>query len=137
MREFPRAFFASVFSGESAFEINVPARYGLHVWEQIAAAGQAHNITPYGTETMRVLRAEKGYIIAGQDSDGATSPMDMGLSWMLSKKKKDYLGRRSLSRPALLAAGRPQFVGLLPDDPAEVFPRRRATDFVRRRRGAV
>ena len=110
------------FSGESAFEINVPARYGLHVWEQIAAAGQAHNITPYGTETMRVLRAEKGYIIAGQDSDGATSPMDMGLSWMLSKKKKDYLGRRSLSRPALLAAGRPQFVGLLPDDPAEVFP---------------
>ena len=110
------------FSGELAFEINVPARTGLYVWEQIRTAGATHDITAYGTETMRVLRAEKGYIIAGQDSDGATSPVDMGLSWMLSKKKKDYLGRRSLSRPALAAAGRPQFVGLLPDDVQTIIP---------------
>ncbi|MGU9951920.1 MAG: sarcosine oxidase subunit alpha family protein [Gammaproteobacteria bacterium WSBS_2016_MAG_OTU1] len=110
------------FSGELAYEINVPARCGLHVWEQIYAAGEAHGITPYGTETMRVLRAEKGYIIAGQDSDGATSPMDMGLSWMLSKKKKDYIGRRSLSRVDMIRKGRPQFVGLLPKEPQAVIP---------------
>ncbi len=110
------------FSGELAFEINIPARRGLHVWEQIWAAGEKHGIAAYGTETMRALRAEKGYIIAGQDSDGATSPIDMGLSWMLSKKKKDYIGKRSLSRPAILQTGRPQFVGLLADDPQAVIP---------------
>lgn len=110
------------FSGELAFEINVPARCGLSVWEQLYAAGQAHEVTAYGTETMRVLRAEKGYIIAGQDSDGATSPIDMGLSWMLSKKKKDYIGRRSLSRPGITRSGRPQFVGLLIQDAQTVLP---------------
>lgn len=110
------------FSGELAFEINVPARAGLHVWEAAYAAAAPHGIAAYGTETMRVLRAEKGYIIAGQDSDGATSPIDMGLSWLLSKKKKDYLGRRSLSRPAIVAPGRPQFVGLLSEDPRAVIP---------------
>ena len=110
------------FSGELAFEINVPARFGRYVWEKIWAAGGAHGITAYGTETMRVLRAEKGYIIAGQDSDGATSPIDMGLSWMLSKKKKDYIGRRSLARADIARSGRPQFVGLLAEDPQEVIP---------------
>ncbi|MBE8157837.1 MAG: sarcosine oxidase subunit alpha family protein [Betaproteobacteria bacterium] len=110
------------FSGELAFEINVPSRYGRHVWERIFRAGGAHGITAYGTETMRVLRAEKGYIIAGQDSDGATSPIDMGLSWMLSKKKKDYIGRRSLARPAIARSGRPQFVGLLAEDPQALIP---------------
>ena len=110
------------FSGELAFEINVPARAGLYVWEKLYAAGQSHDITAYGTETMRVLRAEKGYIIAGQDSDGATSPIDMGLSWMLSKKKKDYIGRRSLSRANIVCAGRPQFVGLLSQDQQTIIP---------------
>ena len=110
------------FSGELAFEVNVPARAGLYVWEQLYAAGQAHDVTAYGTETMRMLRAEKGYIIAGQDSDGSTSPVDMGLSWMLSKKKKDYLGRRSLSRPDMTRGGRLQFVGLLPRDEKTVLP---------------
>ena len=110
------------FSGELAFEINVPARYGLYVWEVLHKLGRRHNITPYGTETMRVLRAEKGYIIAGQDSDGATTPIDMGLSWMLSKKKKDYIGKRSLSRLDLMRQGRPQFVGLLTQDPNKVLP---------------
>ena len=110
------------FSGELAFEINVPARYGLFVWEQLLAAGAEYDITVYGTETMRVLRAEKGYIIAGQDSDGATSPIDMGLSWMLSKKKKDYIGKRSLARPDITRRGRRQFVGLLAEDPQMIIP---------------
>ena len=110
------------FSGELAFEINAPARYGQHLWEAVWQAGERHGITAYGTETMRVLRAEKGYIIAGQDSDGATSPIDMGLSWMLSKKKNDYIGRRSLFRAAIQKNDRPQFVGLLSQDGQTVLP---------------
>lgn len=118
----PARIFRVSFSGELAFEINVPARLGQHVWEQLYASGEAHGICAYGTEVMRMLRAEKGYIIAGQDSDGATSPVDMGLSWMLSKKKADYLGKRSLSRPALTAKGRLQFSGILTDDPQKAIP---------------
>lgn len=110
------------FSGELAFEINVPARWGLSVWTALFDLGKDDGITPYGTESMHVLRAEKGYIIVGQDSDGTATPMDMGLNWMLSKKKQDYLGRRSLSRPDMLRADRPQFVGLLPTNPQTVIP---------------
>ena len=109
------------FSGESAFEINVPASYGLSVWENLMAAGEKFDITPYGTESMHVLRAEKGYIIVGQDSDGTMTPKDMGLSWMLSKKK-DFLGRRSLSRPDMVRSERMQFVGLLPEEASTVPP---------------
>ena len=110
------------FSGELAFEINVPARYGLSVWETLFAAGKAHGITVYGTETMRVLRAEKGYIIAGQDTDGTVTPADMNLGWMISKKKKDFLGKRSLSRPDITKRGRLQYVGLLAEDEQTVLP---------------
>ena len=74
--------------------------------------GEKHGATPYGTETMHVLRAEKGYIIVGQDSDGTMTADDMGMSWMLSKKKKDFIGRRSLSRPDMTRDGRLQLVGL-------------------------
>ena len=118
----PARVFRVSFSGEIAFEINVPARYGLSVWESIFAAGEAHGITPYGTEAMHVLRAEKGFIIVGQDSDGTMTPHDMGLSWMISKKKDDFLGRRSLSRPDMQRSGRLQLVGLLPTDPKAVIP---------------
>jgi sarcosine oxidase subunit alpha len=110
------------FSGELSYEINVPSRYGLHVWETLMAAGEPHHITPYGTETMRVLRAEKGYIIVGQDSDGAITASDMGLGWMLSKKKKDFVGKRSLARAYMNDPHRPQFVGLLTKDVNEVLP---------------
>ena len=82
------------------------------------AAGQAHGITPYGTEAMHVLRAEKGYIIVGQETDGTSTPDDVGLSWAIGKSKPDFVGKRSLSRPAMLASGRKQLVGLLTADPA-------------------
>ena len=110
------------FSGESSFEINVSARYGLAVWERVMKVGEKYGVTPYGTEAMHVLRAEKGFIIVGQDSDGTRTPQDMGLSWMVSAKKKDFLGCRSLSRPDMTATGRAQLVGLLPEDPAVVIP---------------
>jgi len=99
----------------------VPAAYGRHVWEQVWEAGQAHGITPYGTETMHVLRAEKGFIIVGQDTDGTVTPFDAGLDWAVGKKKPDFVGRRSLARPDIVAPGRKQLVGLLTENPNEVL----------------
>jgi sarcosine oxidase subunit alpha len=108
------------FSGERSYEINVPAAEGLRVWEAIHAAGAPYGITPYGTETMHVLRAEKGYIIVGQDTDGSVTPVDLGMGAMVAKTK-DCLGKRSLSRSDTARPDRKQFVGLLADDPQTVL----------------
>src|SRR6266404_4407151 len=86
------------FSGELAYEIYVPADHARAVWEALMQAGAAHGITPYGTETMHVLRAEKGYIIVGQDTDGSVTPIDLGMERFVSRSK-DFLGKRSLARP--------------------------------------
>ena len=110
------------FSGEWACEINVPARHGLHLWDSIMAAGAEFGIVPYGTEAMHVLRAEKGFIIVGQDTDGTRVPADMGLDSMVSRKKADFIGRRSLSRTDTARTGRQQFVGLRTDDAEVVLP---------------
>ncbi|MEM1266424.1 MAG: glycine cleavage T C-terminal barrel domain-containing protein, partial [Pseudomonadota bacterium] len=115
----PARLFRISFTGELGFEINVPARHGRAVWDKVAAAGADHGITPYGTESMHVLRAEKGYIIVGQDTDGTVTPADAGLSWAIGKKKPDFVGKRSLARPDLVAAGRRELVGLLADDKLE------------------
>ncbi len=105
------------FSGELGFEINVPAHYGLTIWRKLYEAGREFNITPYGTETMHVLRAEKGFIIVGQDTDGTVTPDDAGMSWAIGNKKLDFVGKRSLERPDIVANGRKQLVGLLTADP--------------------
>ncbi len=109
------------FSGELSFEVNVPSNVGTHVWKALMQAGAAFDITPYGTETMHVLRAEKGYIIVGQDSDGSVTPIDLGLSGMVAKNK-DFLGRRSLSRSDTARTDRKHLVGLLSDDGKTVLP---------------
>ena len=109
------------FSGELAYEVNVCANQGRHVWQRLFAAGQEYDITPYGTESMHVLRAEKGYVIVGQDTDGSMTPIDMGMSWAVSKTK-DFLGRRSLSRSDSVRENRKEFVGLLTTDPNYVLP---------------
>ena len=109
------------FSGELSYEVNVPASQGLAVWEAIQAAGAEFGITPYGTESMHVLRAEKGYIIVGQDTDGSMSPVDLGLGGMVAKTK-DFLGKRSLSRSDTARTDRKQLVGLLTKDPQLVLP---------------
>ena len=95
------------FSGELAYEVNVRAWEGLEVWRALIAAGEPFGITPYGTETMHVLRAEKGFPIIGQETDGTVTPQDLGMSWAVSKKKIDFLGKRSFSPPGE-PAGRPQ-----------------------------
>jgi sarcosine oxidase subunit alpha len=103
------------FSGELAFEINVEAFYGQAVWEAVMAAGEEFNITPYGTETMHVLRAEKGFIIVGQDTDGTVTPQDAGMEWVVSKLK-DFIGKRSFSRADNVRGDRKHLVGVLPVD---------------------
>ncbi|GAA1873591.1 sarcosine oxidase subunit alpha family protein [Paeniglutamicibacter psychrophenolicus] len=103
------------FSGELAYEINVPSWYGLKVWEAVAAAGEEFNITPYGTETMHVLRAEKGFIIVGQDTDGTVTPQDASMEWVVSKVK-DFVGKRSFDRVDNKREDRKQLVTVLPED---------------------
>jgi len=104
------------FSGELAYEVNVPAWHGLALWEAVWDAGQPYGITPYGTETMHVLRAEKGYVIVGQDTDGTVTPQDLGLGWMVAQDKGDFVGRRSHARADSRRPGRKQLVGLLPTE---------------------
>ena len=109
------------FTGELSFEINVPGDQGLALWQAVMSAGAKHGITPYGTETMHLLRAEKGFIIVGQETDGTVTPYDLGLDWAVAKNK-DFIGRRSLARPDTRREDRKQLVGLLPADPREVLP---------------
>jgi sarcosine oxidase subunit alpha len=109
------------FSGELSYEVYVPANMGRHVVELLMKAGEPYGITPYGTETMHVLRGEKGYIIVGQDTDGSVTPVDLGMGGMMAKNK-DCLGKRSLTRSDTSKQGRKQFVGLLANDPNCVLP---------------
>ena len=109
------------FTGELGFEINVAARCARAVWEALWEAGRAYDAVAYGTEAMHVMRAEKGYIIVGQDTDGTVTPADAGLEWAIGKAKKDFVGKRSLTRPDMLAPNRKQLVGLFTEDPKTVL----------------
>jgi sarcosine oxidase subunit alpha len=110
------------FSGELAFEVYVNPWYSVAVWQRLLEAGRPYGITPYGTETMHVLRAEKGYPIIGQDTDGTVTPQDLGMGWAVSKKKPDFVGKRSFARQANQDPLRKQLVGLLPVDRRTVLP---------------
>ena len=107
------------FSGELAYEINVPAWQGLAMWQAVMDAGRAFDLTPYGTESMHVVRAEKGYIIIGQETDGTVTPDDLGMDWIVSKQK-DFIGKRSFTRIDTARKDRKQLVGLLPKNSAFV-----------------
>ncbi len=109
------------FTGEHSYEINVQANYGKSVWEKCMEAGKDFNITPYGTETMHLLRAEKGFIIVGQDTDATMTPIDLQMDWIVSKKKYDFIGKRSLYRSDTIREDRKQLVGLLTENPDEVL----------------
>jgi sarcosine oxidase subunit alpha len=117
----PARLFRVSFTGEAGFEINVPVDYGQAVLEAVWANAEPLGACAYGTETMHVLRAEKGYIIVGQDTDGTVTPDDAGLSWAVSKKKTDFVGIRGLKRIDLTKEGRKQLVGLVTKDPKVVL----------------
>ncbi|WP_293268761.1 sarcosine oxidase subunit alpha [Neptunomonas sp.] len=119
----PARVFRISFTGELTFEINVQANYGTHVWEKLFEAGAKYNLTPYGTETMHILRAEKGFIIAGQDTDGSVHPFDLGMGWCVSNKKPfSYVGKRGMNRQDCVRDNRKQMVGLKTKDPKMVIP---------------
>ncbi|MFI7420976.1 2Fe-2S iron-sulfur cluster-binding protein [Nonomuraea sp. NPDC049684] len=110
----PGRVFRISFSGELAYEVNVPWPYGRALWEAVLELGAV----PYGTEAMHVLRAEKGFAIVGQETDGTVTPHDLGMSWIVSPRKPDFVGKRSHARPDTAREGRKRLVGLLADDPA-------------------
>ena len=121
LRGIPMMLFRVSFTGELGFEVNVPTDQGAAALDAIYEAGKAYGLTPYGTETMHVLRAEKGFIIIGQDTDGTVTPDDVGLTWAIGKAKPDFVGKRALARPAMNSSDRKQLVGLLTRDPRVVL----------------
>lgn len=119
----PARVFRISFTGELSFEINVQANYGMHVWEKLFEVGAKYSLTPYGTETMHILRAEKGFIIAGQDTDGSVHPHDLGMSWCVAAKKPfSFIGKRGMARQDCMREDRKQLVGLKTKDPKQVIP---------------
>lgn len=119
---YPVRVYRISFSGELSFEVATPANFGRGLWDAILAAGREFGIEVYGTEALHVLRAEKGFIVIGDETDGTTTPYDVGLEGLVSKKKRDFIGKRSLELASLKAPGRKQLVGLLTEDPQEVLP---------------
>ncbi|UQY36489.1 sarcosine oxidase subunit alpha [Pseudomonas fulva] len=119
----PARVFRISFTGELSYEVNVQADYALGVLEQIADAGKKYGLTPYGTETMHVLRAEKGFIIVGQDTDGSVTPDDLGMGWCVGRTKPfSWIGWRGMNREDCLKENRKQLIGLKPVDPNKVLP---------------
>jgi sarcosine oxidase, subunit alpha len=116
--EVPARLMRVSFTGELGYEINVPSHFGRAVWEAAWREVQKHGGCAYGTEAMHVMRAEKGHVIVGQETDGTVTLADLGLDWAIGKTKRDFVGKRSLSRPDMLADNRKQLVGLLTDNPA-------------------
>ena len=119
---YPVRLFRISFSGELSYEVATPSNLGLGLWKDILAAGAEFGIEPYGTEALHVLRAEKGYIVVGDETDGTTTPIDVGLDGLVSKKKADFIGKRSLEQSYLKGPNRKQLVGLLTEDPKDVLP---------------
>ena len=115
----PLRLFRVSFTGELGFEVNVPAGFARDIWELLRAAAERQGGTAYGTESMHVLRAEKGHIIVGQESDGTVTPADLGFG--ISAAKPDFVGKRALARPDMGKPDRPQLVGLLTEDPRAVL----------------
>ena len=110
----------------------MPAWHGLALWEAVMAAGEPFGITPYGTEAMHVLRAEKGYLIVGQETDGTVTPQDLGLGWIVSKQKPTSSASARSRAPDTPRPDRKQLVGLLPDDPTAAAGGRAARRSTRR-----
>ncbi|WP_304618012.1 sarcosine oxidase subunit alpha family protein [Paracoccus sp. (in: a-proteobacteria)] len=108
----PARIFRISFSGELSYEIAVPAGRGLELWQTLQREGRDFGITPYGTEAMHVMRAEKGFIMIGDETDGTIIPQDLGLDWAISKKKPDYIGKRAQKRLHMTDGNRWKLVGI-------------------------
>jgi sarcosine oxidase subunit alpha len=109
---FDARIFRISFSGELSYEIAVPASQGAAFWEKLNALGADLGVMPYGTEALHIMRAEKGFIMIGDETDGTVIPQDLGLDWAISKKKADFLGKRAQERTDMVRADRWKLVGL-------------------------
>ncbi|OED39362.1 sarcosine oxidase subunit alpha [Chromatiales bacterium (ex Bugula neritina AB1)] len=110
------------FTGELSYEINVASRNLLSLWEQIIHAGKDFKLVPIGSEANHVLRVEKGFLSLGHEVDGTTDPVDLGMSWILSKNKSDYIGKRAVEIRRSKKGPRRELVGLLTEDPNRMIP---------------
>jgi len=110
------------FTGELSYEINIAARDFLTLWERIISAGKPFGLIPIGSEANHVLRAEKGFLSLGHEADGTTDPIDLGMGWILSTKKPDFLGKRAIQIRRKLDKPRRELVGLLTDNPGQMIP---------------
>jgi sarcosine oxidase subunit alpha len=108
------------FTGELSFEINVQSRFALKLWERLFELGEPLGLTPIGSETNHVLRVEKGFLSLGHEVDGTADPYDLGMSWIMSKKKVDYIGKRAVEIRRSVESPRRELVGLLTDDPSRL-----------------
>ncbi len=118
----PVRVFRISFTGELSYEFAVPVSFGLTLWKKLHAAAEALGGGVYGTEAQHILRAEKGFVVIGDETDGTVTAHDVGMSWAVSKKKEDFIGKRAMQRSDLIRADRKQLVGLLTEDPHEVLP---------------
>ncbi len=110
------------FSGELGFELATPAGFGASLWEALLEAGKDLGLAVYGTEALHVMRAEKGYVMIGDETDGTVTPLDLGLGWAVSKRKPDFIGKRGMRMPHPSSPSRRRLVGLLTEDPETVLP---------------
>jgi sarcosine oxidase subunit alpha len=108
----PARVFRISFAGELSFELSVPASHGRALWDALMEAGAEYGVMPYGTEAMHVMRAEKGFIMIGDETDGTVIPQDLNMEWAISKKKEDYLGKRAQERSHMADPNRWKLVGL-------------------------
>ena len=118
----PVRVFRVSFTGELSFEINTPWRFGLQLWEYLMKLGENFGICPIGSETNHVLRVEKGFISLAHEVDGTVDPIDLGMSWIISKKKTDFIGKKAMEIRRGNGRPRRELVGLLPEDPNEMIP---------------
>lgn len=112
LADIPVRVFRISFSGELSYEIAVPAGQTRALWDRLLAAGAEFGVMPYGTEALHIMRAEKGFIMIGDETDGTVIPQDLGLDWAISKKKADFLGKRGMERPAMTTPDRWKLMGL-------------------------
>ncbi|MDO8325386.1 MAG: sarcosine oxidase subunit alpha family protein [Cypionkella sp.] len=108
---FPVRVYRISFSGELSYEIAVPASMGAAFWEALHKAGAEFGAMPYGTEALHIMRAEKGFIMIGDETDGTVIPQDLNLGWAISKKKADFLGKRGQERNYLASPDRWKLAG--------------------------
>ena len=118
----PIRIFSVSFTGELSYEINVPSRYGIYLWELLIEKGKEFEIKPFGVESMSTMRLEKGHFIIGQDTDGTISPHDLGLNWLVKEDKEQFLGKRALQLVEMTRDDRHQFIGLISENNKDVLP---------------